>query len=307
MTTTKDLTERLAGMAGEVPDVTEVVELATPGPEALVRRNEKLLGGLAEAAGVRLDPSSGGLRLEGRTVYRGEDGGRAVTFHASGALSLHAGVDPLDDLFDEVLPDEKLRGVVGDVTRRLGLASLVNREDSFTFERLWKLKAAGADPEGRRSDPVLTRAVGAYRHGVRELPVLGRASASVEVTGSGRLSSLTLSLRRLADDGSGATVDKAVTRRPDDAAAEVAARLSRLLAGREEDVRLDPQLFAFGYLSLGRRRSQQLLAPMYVAAVTVDGGDEGERSAHVVAVAGSEKQYLRLPVGVRTVATQRSA
>jgi hypothetical protein len=307
MTTTKDLTERLAGMVGEVPDVTEVVELAAPGPEALVRRNEKLLGGLAEAAGVRLDPSQGGQRLAERTVYRGEDGARAVTFHASGALTLHTGVGPLDDLFDEVLPDEKLRGVVDDVAGTLGIASFVDREDTFTFERLWRLKAAGADPEGRRSEPVLTRAVGAYRHGVRDLPVLGRASASVEVTGSGRLSSLTLSLRRFADDGGGATVDKAVSRRPDDAAAEVAARLSRLLGGREEDVRLDPQLFAFGYLSLGRRRAQALLAPMYVAAVTVDGGEEGERSAHLVAVAGSEKQYLRLPVGVRTSSTQRSA
>lgn len=307
MTTTKDLTERLAGMLGDVPDVTEVVELVAPGPEAFVRRNEKLLAGLAEAAGISLAPADGGLRLTGRSVYRGEDGGRAVTFHASGALTLHAGVDPLDDLFDEVLPDEKLRGLVDDQAARLGLASLVDREDTLTFEHLWRLKAAGADREGKVSDPVLTRAVGAYRHHVRDLPVLGRASGSVEVTGSGRLSSLTLSLRRLADDGSGATLDKAVSRRPEDAASEVAQRLSRLLDGREEEVRLDPQLFAFGYLSLGRRRAQSVLAPMYVAAVTVDGGEEGERSAHVVAVAGSEKQYLRLPVGVRPAAVQRPA
>ncbi len=307
MTTTKDLTQALAGLVGDVPDVTEVVELATPAPEAFVRRNEKLLAGLAEAAEIRLDPSTGGQRLEARSVYRGEDGGRAVTFHASGALSLHAGVDPLDDLFDEVLPDEKLRGLVDGVTERLGLASFVDAEDRFGFERLWKLKAAGSDREGRVSDPVLTRAVGAYRHAVRDLPVLGRASGSVEVTGSGRLSSLTLTLRRFAGDGSGATVDKAVSRRPEDAAGEVAARLSRLLGGREEDVRLDAQQFAFGYVSLGRRRAQALLAPMYLASVVVDGGEEGERSAHVVAVAGSEKQYLRLPVGVRPAAVQRPA
>lgn len=307
MTTTKDLTERLTGLVGDVPDVTEVVELASPGPEAFVRRNEKLFAGLAEAAGIPLDASQGGLRLADRSVYRGEDGGRAVTFHASGALTLHAGVDPLDDLFDEVLPDEKLRGLVDDQVARLGLASLLDREDTLAFERLWRLKAAGADREGKVSEPVLTRAVGAYRHSVRDLPVLGRASASVEVTGSGRLSSLTLTLRRLSGDGSGATLDKAVSRRPEDAASEVAARLSRLLEGREEDVRLEPQLFAFGYLSLGRRRAQSVLAPMYVAAVTVDGGEETERSAHLVAVTGSEKQYLRLPVGVRTAAERRSA
>lgn len=307
MTTTKDLTAQLVELVGEVPSVTEVVELATPRPEEYVRRNEKLLAGLAETAGIRLEPSKGGTQLRERTVYRGEDGGRAVTFHASGALTLSAGVDPLDDLFDEVLPDEKLRGVVDAAAERLGLAGFVDEDDAFAFERLWKLKAAGADREGTRSEPVLTRAVGAYRHVVRDVPVLGRASGSVEVTGSGRLSSLTLTLRRFAGDGSGRTIDKARTRDVEAAASEVAARVSRILAGREEDVELRPELFAFGYLSLGRRRSQGLLAPMFVAGVSVDGGPEAERSAHVVAVAGSDQQYLKLPVGVRPTTTPRAA
>jgi hypothetical protein len=307
MTTTKELTEKLASLVGEVPDVTEVVELAALRPEEVLRRNEKVLADLAATAEISLEVGKGGERFKERTVYRGEDGGRAVTFHASGAFTLLAGVDPLDDLFAEVAPDDSLRKAVESVADTLGLVGFVDKEDVLAFERLWKLKAAGADREGKLSDPVLTRAVGAYRQSVRDLPVLGRSSASVEVTGSGRLSQLTVTLRRFAGDGGGSTLEKARSRKPEDAAADVAARLSRMLGGQEEDVVLDAQSFAFGYLSLGRRRAQALLAPMYVAAVTVDGGPERERSAHVVAVTGSEQQYLKLPTGVRPTATPRVA
>ena len=83
--------------------------------------------------------------------------------------------------------------------------------------------------------------------------------------------------------------------------------MSKALGGREEDVAIDVQGFAFGYLSLGRRRAQGILAPMYVASVVVDGGEKGERSAHVVAVAGTPTTYLRLPVGGRPAATSRAA
>ncbi len=307
MTTIKDLTARLAELAGDVPDVTEVVELATLRPEAVLRRNEKVLADLAGTAGIALDVSQGGERFKERTVYRGEDGGRAVTFHASGAFTLYSGVDPLDDLFERVEEDDVLRKAVDSVAEKLRLTGLVDQEDSLAFERLWKLKAAGAEREGRLSDPVLTRAVGAYRQSVRDLPVLGRASASVEVTGSGALSALTVTLRRFAGDGGGKTIDKARTRSAEEAAADVAARVSKMLGGQEEDVELDAQSFAFGYLSLGRRRAQALLAPMYVAAVAVDGGPERERSAHVIAVAGSEQQYLRLPTGVRPGTSPRVA
>ncbi|GIG22730.1 hypothetical protein Cch01nite_34540 [Cellulomonas chitinilytica] len=307
MTSTKELTARLTELVGDVPDVTEVVELAALRPEAVLRRNEKVLADLAGTAGITLDVAKGGEQLKERTVYRGEDGGRAVTFHASGAFTLCSGVDPLEDLFAQVEPDDVLRKAVDSVADKLGLTGLVDKEDALAFERLWKLKAAGADREGKLSDPVLTRAVGAYRQSVRDLPVLGRASASVEVTGSGALSALTVTLRRFAGDGGGQTIDKARSRRPEEAAADIAARVSKMLGGQEEDVVLDAQSFAFGYLSLGRRRAQALLAPMYVAAITVDGGPERERSAHVVAVAGSEQQYLKLPTGVRPAAAPRVA
>ena len=51
MTTTKELIEKLVGSLREVPDVTEIVELAAPNPEALIRRNEALLAGFADATG----------------------------------------------------------------------------------------------------------------------------------------------------------------------------------------------------------------------------------------------------------------
>ncbi|WP_028049070.1 hypothetical protein [Cellulomonas sp. URHD0024] len=306
MTTTKELTEKLVEQLRDVPHITEIVELATPSPEEFVRRNELLIEGFADATGARIDPGKS-VREKERTVYRFEDGGRAVTFHASGALSLRTGVESLDDLFGQIPADEELRALVEKAGARLALSGLVDRDDAFGFERLWKLKAAGSDRDGTFSDPVLTRAVGAYRHVVRDLPVLGRASASVEVTGSGQVSALSVSLRRFAGDAGGATLDKVRTRSVEEAATEVAGRLSKALGGREEDVTLDARGFAFGYLSLGRRRSQGLLAPMYVASVSVDGDEKGERSAHMVAVAGTQETYLRLPVGGRPASIRRAA
>ena len=306
MTTTKELIEKLVGSLREVPDVTEIVELAAPNPEVLIRRNEALLAGFADATDVRLDPGKS-ARLKERTVYPFEDGGRAVTFHASGALTLRTGVGEFDDLFAQVSPDDELRALVEKSADGLGIARLVDRDDAFGFEKLWKIKAAGGDREGILSDPVLTRAIGAYRHVVRDLPVLGRASASVEVTGSGQVSGLSVSLRRMAGDGGGSTLEKARTRPVEEAATEVAAFVSKALGGREEDVAIDVQGFAFGYLSLGRRRAQGILAPMYVASVVVDGGEKGERSAHLVAVAGTSTTYLRLPVGGRPAAISRAA
>jgi hypothetical protein len=46
---------------------------------------------------------------------------------------------------------------------------------------------------------------------------------------------------------------------------------------------------------LSRRRPQSLLAPVYVAALSLKGDDDQERSAHRLAVAGRDEHFLRLP------------
>ncbi len=66
---------------------------------------------------------------------------------------------------------------------------------------------------------------------------------------------------------------------------------------------LVPEWFRFGDLSLGRRRSQNLLAPFYIAAIAVE--HEYEKSAPVIAVHGSSERYMALPAGRRAAAPAR--
>jgi hypothetical protein len=143
---------------------------------------------------------------------------------------------------------------------------------------------------------------------VRGLPVLGRASATVELTGKGAPASVTVSLRRFAGESGGSggeVITEAAVRKPDAAAAEVAARLVKAF-GEVDELRgteLIPESFRFGYFSLGRRREQSLLAPFYVASVAVQGQEE--HSAHVIVVPGTEEQYVRLPTGQRSASSAR--
>jgi hypothetical protein len=178
-------------------------------------------------------------------------------------------------------------------------------DESLSFERLWRIRAAGGDREGKVTEPVLCRAIGAFRHFVRDLPVYGRASTTVEIAAGGRLSSASVSLRRFAGDEGGKTVAKAKVRTPESAAHDVAARLVQAFGGLEDlkSTRLVPEWFRFGYLSLSRRHTQGLLAPFYIASVVVE--REYEASAHVIAVPGSDEQFIRLPRGRRSAATVR--
>jgi hypothetical protein len=296
MTTFDELAERLESMSDQVPDTVDILDLAAPSAEESERRTEGLLESFGDISGVHVGVRER-MQSDSRTVLRLSGGGRAVTFRASGALIIKAEFEPFADLFDSDPGDKELTATLDGLQEKLGLASLVPAEDRLDFERLWRIMAAGGDPQGAFSDPVLCRAVGAYRHVVRDLPIYGRASATLEVTGAGRLASLSISTRRFADDGGGAVIAKVVSRRPGDAAHEIAQRLARAL-DEEETATLEPQFLRFGYLSLSRRRPQSLLAPVFVAAVTVAGSEEQERSAHLITVAGSDERFLRIPGAV---------
>jgi hypothetical protein len=50
----------------------------------------------------------------------------------------------------------------------------------------------------------------------------------------------------------------------------------------------------FGYLDLGKRKPQRVLAPSYVAKIVLR--HKTGRQAYVLAVAATERPYLNLPV-----------
>lgn len=298
------LTERLVSLIDTVPDVADVIELPPPDLGTVQRRAARLLRSAAEVAGLRL----GDLKLQNqkaRSVLSGPAALRAVGFHASGAMTVSLGLDPFDDVFGEDPGDEELGALVNRSAESLGLPELIPSEDDLKFERLWRIKAAGGDRTGQVTPAILCRAVGAFRQVTRDLPVYGRASATVELAAGGRLAAVSVSARRLAGDEPGTTLDRAKVRPPAEAAGDIVGQLvTAFRDGAADDVRVVPDWFRFGYLSLGRRRPQGVLAPFYIAALSVE--HEHERTAHLLVAAGTPQRYLRLPTG-QSAATRRRA
>jgi hypothetical protein len=304
----RDLIDQLGALAeqDDRPATVDLVELAKLSVGEVERRVLALVDGVSEVAGLDLQrpeienrAQSTRARLPGELLVRG--------FHASGAIEAKLAVRPFEDVFDADPGDEQLTALAERALDGLGLRSLLPEQETLTFERLWRIKAAGVDLAGNTSAPVLCRAVGAFRHSVRDLPVLGRASATVRLAAGGRLVSTGLSMRRMAGDDGGGTIATVAVRRPDAAAEEVAARVARSFGGLEDlgSARISADSFRFGYLDLGRRKEQAMLAPFYVASVTIE--HEHERTAQLVAVAGSDDQYLRLPSAERPAASPRPA
>ena len=301
-----NLAEQLSTMIDGTPEAVDVVQLAQPDVGTVQNRLKELMGHVAEVAGLEQErPQVETQKV--RTVMSFPGQLRATGFHASGAMSVALALAPFEDLFESDPGDDELVALSQRIVEDLGLQELVPGDESLAFERLWRVKAAGGDQKGTMTEPVLCRAIGAYRHYARELPVYGRASLTVESAARGRLASASVSLRRFADDEGGKTVAKAAVRKPEDAARDVAARLGEAF-GREEELKstdLVAEWFRFGYLSLSRRHTQALLAPYYIASIAVE--HEEEASAHVIAVSGSEEQFMRIPPGRRTSAPKRPA
>lgn len=296
-----ELAGRLTTMIEKVPDTVPVVQLAMPRVDDMRRRLDSLFAAVTgEPDGelqVKVTPT--------RTVLHGPAGSHGVGFHASGAVAVRHGMAPFDHLFERDPGNEELIGMVERVAERLGLHKLVPEGEQLGFERLWRIKAAGGDQAGKETEPVLCRAVGAYRHHVHGLPVYGRASATVELAGNGEPVSASVSMRRFAGEGAATVVKETPVRRPELAAEDVAARMVKAFGGLEElpGTEVVAESFRFGYLDLGRRREQALLAPFYVASLAVQG--EYEHSAHLIVVPGSDEQFIRLPAGQRAASTAR--
>lgn len=301
------LAEQLSSMLGHVPDTVDVLQLAQPDVGTVQQRLAELIGDVGKVAGLGAEPAKIETQKV-RSVARLPGRLHATGFHASGAMSVRLDLAPFDDLFESDPGDEELAALTQRAAADLQLEQLVPDGDKLSFERLWRIRAAAGDQKGTMTDPVLCRAVGSFRHTVGELPVYGRASAAVEVAAAGKLTSVSVALRRFARDGGGEVFAKARVRKPGSAALDVSNRLVKAFAGADNlrSTHLVAEWFRFGYLSMGRRQAQGLLAPFYIASVRVE-RKESEASAHVIAVPGSDEQFVRLPSGHRASAARRLA
>jgi len=224
-----------------------------------------------------------------RTLIRLPLGARAVVYHASGAMQLVTGLEPMESLFPEMLEKETLVKMVEETATKLNINQFVNQKEPLQFEHLWQIKAAAATRTGESVKPVLCRAIGAYRHYLDRYPVLGPASVAIKIAGDGKLDSLSINIR----ETTGELVARVKTISPEQAAGNILNQMSSLwrnskVAASEVNV---PEWFRFGYLGFPKRKAQVFLAPVYLAAVRTEGE---ESQSYLFATPASEETYLPL-------------
>ncbi|HEV2758847.1 MAG TPA: hypothetical protein VGV86_04695 [Acidimicrobiales bacterium] len=285
-----ELIEQLAGLIDRdsLPNQVPVPELAPVSVDVLERRLRELVGVLGPLLGLL--PRISLSRDEDRTVLTLPlVGARISGYHGSGAIEFKTAMGPMDNLIGRPREVDELRRMVESVADGLNVGSFVGSGEDLVFERLWQIKASGADREGRVADTVLCRAIGAFRHMVAGLPVWGPASVAVQVAGDAKLDSLRVYVRATTDR----IIETASVVSPEEAARRVVRQLAGLIPENERafaDI-ATAKAFRFGYLSLTKHQRQPLLPPAYVAEIETGGEDP---MSYLAVVPATEKEFLPL-------------
>lgn len=294
------LAQTLAGQ--DVPDTADVILLQQPRREQLQARARRLVALLQEHGDCPPDNGSSWQAREDQTVIHLPSGARAIVYHASGALRYVSGLAPMGSPFDRATGLDELIQRLETRARKLKLRDWASAHGELRFERLFRRLGAGAHRDGMLSEVALLRAIGAWRQFVKGIPVLGAASGVLTLAGSGQLDGLRIHIR----PSNGEVLDRAAIIDPELAARQLLLRLSSLLGHGIEAVphhAVESALLQFGYLDLGKRKPQRVLAPAYVARIVLR--QRGVRQGYVLAVAATEKPYLDLPLfGSEAVVTR---
>lgn len=276
-----------------LPAEVDVVRVRRLTNEENEQRLLRLINSVAEGAGENWRQRDI-IYGRDRIMVRLPGPARAAANGLSGSMVVSRGLAPMEHLIGADDRDEVFRDPIRRIAERLELTQYIGGGEVLRFEKLWRIKAAAADPKGKVTDPVLCRAVGAFRHVVRDLPVWGAASAVVATAAQAELDKVQIHAR-LTMPGH---VDRVRVIPPGEAATLVLRQLSGLMSGngRQFADAATPTSFQFGYFALGKRTAQPYLAPAYIAMVEVQGNVEGEpdaRLGHVAVVGGGEKDYLQ--------------
>ncbi|HET9639447.1 MAG TPA: hypothetical protein VFP12_09600 [Allosphingosinicella sp.] len=287
------------------PDEVEIHAVRAFAVDENESRLRRLLSVTGEACECTYDRSDW-TRKEGRTLVRLPNGGRAELFHASGALRVVTGLEPMAALFASVDKAENLTRLVDKAALRLHLQEWVSPPGRLEFERLWQIKAAAADRK-RVVGPILCRAVGAYRQSIGRLPVLGGASVAVKIAAEGRLDSISMQLVETHSE----PVETARLIGAEAATHAVARLLDSLLGADQRsrsDLNVKVQPLQLGYLHPGKRKPLRTLAPHYFASVEIEKEEEEAQAYHLI-VPATERIYQPLCFAGREapIAAQRRA
>lgn len=214
-----------------------------------------------------------------------------MVYHASGALRYVSGLGPTEAAFEHDAGRAVLQRLVEERARKLTLSDWAGPNGELRFERLFRTLGQGTDPAGKTSATTLFRALGAWRQVAGGIPVLGAASVALRLAGDGRLDALSVHVR----PANGEVLDRAAVIEPQTGARQIVTQLATLLGQKEVPGDLvESATLQFGYLDPGKRKSQRVLAPAYVAQVVLR--HKTGRQAYVLAVRATERAYLDLPV-----------
>jgi hypothetical protein len=285
-----------------VPEAADVILLQQPRREQLQARARRFIAQLQEHGDCPMDNGSSWHAREDQTVIHLADGARAIVYHASGALRYVSGLAPMASPFDRATGLDELIQRIETRALKLNLRDWAGAHGDLRFERLFRRLAAGAHQSGKLSEVSLLRAIGAWRQFIGKIPVLGAASGALALAGSGQLDGLRVNIR----PSNGEVLDHAPIIDPELGARQLLLRLASLLGQGHDAVprhAIESAILQFGYLDLGKRKPQRVLAPAYVARIVLR--HRGVRQGYVLAVAATEKPYLELPLfGSETVVTR---
>ena len=287
------LLHTLAGTCADarIPEQADILLLQTPTREQLQARARRFVALLEEHGGCPHDNGGAWQQRDDHTVIYLADGARAMVYHASGALRYVSGLAPAEVPFEHDAERAVLQRLVEERAHKLALSDWAGPNGELRFERLFRTLGQGTDPAGKTSATTLFRALGAWRQYAGGIPVLGAASVALRLAGDGRLDALSVQVR----PANGEVLDRAAIVEPQAGARQIVAQLATLLGQKEVPGGLvESATLQFGYLDLGKRKSQRVLAPAYVAHVVLR--HKTGRQAYVLAVRATERAYLDLPV-----------
>jgi len=285
--TEKDFIQKLADTLKNVPATVAVPSLRQYSP-ALAQGRADRFSRLMAKTDARFVSRKDMLVQPHRTLYRLAQNARMEVHHASGDLRFVAGLNPMESLFAKVETREVLTRNVEAAASKLDIRQWIGKNEELPFERLWQIKAASVDQKGQASDPVLCRAIGAYRHHIAKIPVLGAASAVVKLAGNGELDAFSVSVRETSDQLLG--TERVL--RADAGAKQLYAQLASLM-GKSKSAPFEmatPQWVRFGYLAQSRRQAQRVLVPVFMAAIDIK--TENEQQGYIVTVPATSNPSL---------------
>jgi hypothetical protein len=276
----------------QLPNRADVLALSPFTQDDVRARAKRFIAQIHEADACSHDHANFVTR-DDRTLIQLAGGARAAIYHASGALQFSAGIAPFEAAFERVEERDVLTRKLTEAAQRLNIKDWASDNGSLAFDHLFQSKGQGADRNEKTTEPMLFRATGAWRHSIGGIPVLGAASVALTLAGDSRLDALAVRIR----PGVSEKLDSGVIVAPELAAQQIAARLASVLGNAKEKLpgnAIVSQTMQFGYLDLGKRKAQRVLAPVFVAQVMLR--HQLETQGYVVAVPATEKHYLDLPL-----------